>query len=202
MRRFAILLAISSTSAMSLAAQQHATSTTPVRECGACVASLAPADASEAWRGCLETIEGLPAPARLSAYLLFRQAAAELASGRLEAARSAAEAARTEVTRLGYRSLGTKLDHVTSMLDAAALRGHHPEQGPLGSLTARERQVLELVAEGLNNREIARRLYISHKTVSVHVSSILAKLHKTGRTEIAVLASRQEQASGPEHDVG
>ena len=41
MRRFAILLAISSTSAMSLAAQQHATSTTPLRECGACAASLA-----------------------------------------------------------------------------------------------------------------------------------------------------------------
>ncbi|MFE4470113.1 AAA family ATPase [Leifsonia sp. NPDC056824] len=52
-------------------------------------------------------------------------------------------------------------------------------------LTRRERQILALVAEGLTNREIAGRLYISPKTVSVHVSAILAKLGAANRAEAA-----------------
>ncbi|GAA1826042.1 helix-turn-helix transcriptional regulator [Agromyces salentinus] len=50
-------------------------------------------------------------------------------------------------------------------------------------LTARERQVLELIAEGLSNRQIGERLYISGKTASVHVSAILRKLGAATRTE-------------------
>ncbi|GAA3758462.1 LuxR family transcriptional regulator [Microbacterium kribbense] len=62
---------------------------------------------------------------------------------------------------------------------------------PLADLTARERQVLGLLAEGLSNGEIAKRLFISIKTVSVHVSAILRKLGVTSRTEAAVVATRQ-----------
>ena len=47
-----------------------------------------------------------------------------------------------------------------------------------------------LVAEGLSNGEVAKRLYISTKTASVHVSNILAKLGLTNRTEIAAWAVR------------
>ena len=47
-----------------------------------------------------------------------------------------------------------------------------------------------LLAEGLSNGEIARRLYISTKTASVHVSNILAKLNMTYRTEVATWAVR------------
>ena len=47
-----------------------------------------------------------------------------------------------------------------------------------------------LLAEGLSNGEIARRLYISTKTASVHVSNILAKLDMTSRTEVAAWAVR------------
>ena len=47
-----------------------------------------------------------------------------------------------------------------------------------------------LLAEGLSNGEIARRLYISTKTASVHVSNILAKLGMTSRTEVATWAVR------------
>jgi DNA-binding NarL/FixJ family response regulator len=47
------------------------------------------------------------------------------------------------------------------------------------------------VAQGRSNGEIARQLYISAKTVSVHVSNILAKLDAAGRTEAAALARRQ-----------
>ncbi len=57
-------------------------------------------------------------------------------------------------------------------------------------LTRREMQVLELLGEGLRNREIAERLFISEKTVKNHMSSILAKLHVNDRTEAALLAAR------------
>ncbi|WP_341874246.1 response regulator transcription factor [Micromonospora orduensis] len=57
-------------------------------------------------------------------------------------------------------------------------------------LTAREREVLRLVAEGHSNSRIAERLFISPKTASVHVSRIIAKLDVTNRTEAAALAHR------------
>ncbi|WP_328815921.1 ATP-binding protein [Nonomuraea cypriaca] len=59
-----------------------------------------------------------------------------------------------------------------------------------GGLTAREVEVLRLVAEGLTNREIAERLFIAQKTVSVHVSNILAKLEVSTRTQAAAAGRR------------
>jgi DNA-binding CsgD family transcriptional regulator len=56
------------------------------------------------------------------------------------------------------------------------------------ALTAREREVLILVAGGATNRAIAQRLFITTKTASVHVSRILTKLDATTRTEAAALA--------------
>jgi DNA-binding CsgD family transcriptional regulator len=57
-------------------------------------------------------------------------------------------------------------------------------------LTPREREVLTLVAEGLTNRQIGERLFMSEKTASVHVSRILAKLEVSGRAEAAAKATR------------
>ena len=57
-------------------------------------------------------------------------------------------------------------------------------------LTRREMEVLELLGNGLRNREIAERLYISEKTVKNHISSILSKLQVNDRTEAALLAAR------------
>jgi DNA-binding CsgD family transcriptional regulator len=57
-------------------------------------------------------------------------------------------------------------------------------------LSGREREVLALVAQGRTNREIGERLFISQKTVGVHVGNILAKLEVSGRVEAAAVAIR------------
>lgn len=62
---------------------------------------------------------------------------------------------------------------------------------PAGDLTAREREVLVLVAQGHANKEIARRLDISERTARTHVSHILAKLGLTSRTQAALWAVRE-----------
>ena len=65
-----------------------------------------------------------------------------------------------------------------------------PEPRALAELSGREREVLTLVGQGLDNHEIARRLHLSEGTVRNYVSSILAKLDVTDRTKAAVLAIR------------
>jgi DNA-binding NarL/FixJ family response regulator len=74
---------------------------------------------------------------------------------------------------------------------AAIAAGAGPDTR-LSALTAREREVLALLGEGLSNRAIAGRLTISEKTVKTHVSAILAKLAVGDRTQAAVLAVRAE----------
>jgi DNA-binding NarL/FixJ family response regulator len=61
---------------------------------------------------------------------------------------------------------------------------------PLEGLSARERDVLALIAEGLRNREIAERLIISETTVKTHVRHVLEKLHFRNRAEAAAFAAR------------
>lgn len=62
---------------------------------------------------------------------------------------------------------------------------------PTAELTARELEILALVASGRSNGEIGKQLFISTKTVSVHVSNILGKLGASGRTEAAAIARRR-----------
>jgi DNA-binding NarL/FixJ family response regulator len=63
----------------------------------------------------------------------------------------------------------------------------------LDALTAREREVLAELAKGRSNREIARALHVSEKTVKAHVSSVLAKLGVADRTQAALFAVRHER---------
>ena len=72
--------------------------------------------------------------------------------------------------------------------EARASTRAHPR-----GLTLREREVLDLVAEGLRNRDIAERLFLSPKTVAVHVSSIIAKLGVLNRGEAAAWARRHDE---------
>lgn len=66
--------------------------------------------------------------------------------------------------------------------------GQPPKADALGQLTAREREILEYLAQGMSNKAIARALDISHDTVKLHVRHILAKLNLTSRVEAAVFA--------------
>jgi DNA-binding NarL/FixJ family response regulator len=76
------------------------------------------------------------------------------------------------------------------------LRSAHLAWGGLDALTSREREVLAELAKGRSNREIARALHVSEKTVKAHVSSVLAKLGVQDRTQAALLAVRHEQEQG------
>lgn len=84
---------------------------------------------------------------------------------------------------------------------AALLRslGVTARTGPkkLEVLTRREREVLDLVALGLSNPEIARRLYISRKTASNHVSSLLSKLGLRNRSEVVAYVARRPAGAAP-----
>jgi DNA-binding NarL/FixJ family response regulator len=86
--------------------------------------------------------------------------------------------------------------HLLLAAEAAGtlVRSARPEAG-LDALTSREHEVLAELTHGRSNREIARALRISEKTVKAHVSSVLAKLGVQDRTQAALLAVRQQRES-------
>ena len=89
------------------------------------------------------------------------------------------------------------LDPAVTSRVLARLR-HGPPQDPLVKhLTPKEEQILELVGEGLTNRQIAERLSLAEKTVKNYVSIVLGKLGVESRTQAAVLAVRRRRPRGP-----
>ncbi|WP_154605663.1 MULTISPECIES: response regulator [Arthrobacter] len=79
------------------------------------------------------------------------------------------------------------LDHVAPMLSAPS-PANKAHTAAVESLTAREHEVFELIANGLSNPEIATRLFVSEATVKTHVGHILAKLHARDRVQVVVIA--------------
>ena len=71
-----------------------------------------------------------------------------------------------------------------------------PEDDELASLTEQERRILELISEGLTNRQIGERMYLAEKTVKNYVSNVLAKLGMSRRTEAAAYAARLAERKG------
>ena len=67
---------------------------------------------------------------------------------------------------------------------------HPPEPDELAGLTERERRILDLIADGLTNRQIGEQLFLAEKTVKNYVSNLLAKLGMSRRTEAAAYAAR------------
>lgn len=90
--------------------------------------------------------------------------------------------------------------YVTPALAAELLtelsRPHPPDS--LSELTARETGVLELLSQGLTNREIGERLHLAEKTVKHHMTNILQKLHVRSRTEAALIAVQHGVPAHPD----
>jgi two-component system response regulator DevR len=87
-----------------------------------------------------------------------------------------------------------------SLLDPSAtarvldrLRRGEPTDPKLASLTDQERRILELIGEGLTNREIGERMFLAEKTVKNYVSNLLAKMGMERRTQVAAYAAKLEQ---------
>jgi DNA-binding CsgD family transcriptional regulator len=159
------------------------------------------ADPVRQWGALVEAADAASVAAYLRAYLRYRWAEAAAVSGERDVAAVAAAEARALAEPLGAKPL---LDDIESLIRAARLLlggGGQPGDtagvGEAGSgaaaglgLTPRELDVLRLVADGLSNGQIGAKLFIATKTVSVHVSNILAKLGVASRTEAAAVAHR------------
>jgi DNA-binding NarL/FixJ family response regulator len=133
----------------------------------------------KAWRAAIDGFIAVGQPFE-QARSETRLAAVLRATGRDDEARDLLASARAIAKELGARPLLAEIDEVggrTSRTD--------------DDLTPREREVLTHVSAGRSNGEIAAQLFISTKTVSVHVSNILAKLNASGRTEAAAIARRR-----------
>ena len=159
-------------------------------------------------RAHLSRIPGPPDPGRwarvaqdeladpyLVASARYHQAAALLAArGSRRRAATALRAADTIARDLRAGPLGAEIAALAraARIDLAEpAAAPRPEPDPAGTgLTPREREVLGLLGNGLSNAQIARTLYISEKTASVHVSNILRKLGVTSRVQAATAAAK------------
>jgi DNA-binding CsgD family transcriptional regulator len=99
----------------------------------------------------------------------------------------AAQAARRRFEAIGAQLGAQRAEAILRRLGAGPPRREHGA----GVLSPREIEVAELVAEGLSNPAIARRLYLSRPTVASHVAHILTKLGFTSRAQIAVWAAKR-----------
>ena len=91
------------------------------------------------------------------------------------------------------------LDPVVTQRVLTRIREGDPQAGPLDGLTAQETRLLELIGEGLTNRQIAAEMFLAEKTVKNYVSQLLAKLGLQRRTQAAVLAARHPTGQAKRH---
>jgi two-component system, NarL family, response regulator DevR len=92
---------------------------------------------------------------------------------------------------------GSLLDPRATARVMERLRAGAHEKDPLDVLTDQERRILDLIGEGLTNRQIGERMFLAEKTVKNYVSSLLSKLGLERRTQAAVLASERRRGQPP-----
>ncbi len=85
---------------------------------------------------------------------------------------------------------GSLLDPQAASRVMARMRERASRSDPLAGLTEQERRILELIGEGLTNRQIGERMFLAEKTVKNYISSLFAKLGMERRTQAAVYAAR------------
>jgi DNA-binding CsgD family transcriptional regulator/tetratricopeptide (TPR) repeat protein len=149
------------------------------------------------WQRALSACAEESVPALIGLQVQFRAGSAALSAGdRVRAARLLGEVVDSAET-LGARGiLAEALDLMArTRLRVAAAAKRSPDPSGLSGLTVRELEVLRLVAAGSSNAAIAALLFISNKTVSVHVSHILDKLGVASRGEAAATAWARGLAS-------
>jgi DNA-binding CsgD family transcriptional regulator len=147
----------------------------------------------ERWAAAIDALRALDQPWEL-AYLRYRHAEAILGSGAPAAdAAGPLREAHISASSLGAAPLRIAVEALASRarieLENKAARVPAPETRPATTLTARELEVLALVAAGHTNREIGDRLFISEKTASVHVTHAMDKLGALSRYEAAAAAT-------------
>ncbi|HEY6940200.1 response regulator transcription factor, partial [Dokdonella sp.] len=104
-----------------------------------------------------------------------------------------------EAVRKAARGEAVLHQRVAARLMELLRQESEPGAEMLESLSQREREVLALIAEGLNNQQIAERLGIGEKTVKTHVSNVLGKLDVSDRTQAAVYAWKSGLKQRPPH---
>jgi DNA-binding NarL/FixJ family response regulator len=120
---------------------------------------------------------------------LLAAASAAGEAGAHDDAATRLRSAAAHANRLGAVPLCAEIDRLARALRVSLAESDDPAHDRHG-LTGREIEVLQLLAEGRTNRQIAAELYISAKTVSTHVSNILSKLDVSGRVQAATAAHR------------
>jgi DNA-binding CsgD family transcriptional regulator/tetratricopeptide (TPR) repeat protein len=158
---------------------------------------------TEAWDDAVQRCRAMNEPLPL-AYALYRHADALSSAGASAAAARTAGEALALAHDAGAAPLEAEVDalirrarlHTAAAVNADArpapvVADAEPDELERLGLTAREREVLRLVADGRSNSQIAEVLFISRKTASVHVSNILSKLGVSTRVEAAALAHRR-----------
>ncbi|MET9886670.1 response regulator transcription factor [Streptomyces sp. NPDC006430] len=106
-------------------------------------------------------------------------------------------AVRTVATGQSMLDPATTARLIRSLRDPPAAKP--PEDARLEGLTERERSVLDLIGDGLTNRQIAKELYLSEKTVKNHISRLLGKLGVERRVQAAVIAAEVHEHERGEH---
>ncbi len=126
----------------------------------------------------------------LAGYARLREAASLLARRRRQEATGALHDAEKAARQLAAAPMRAEIATLArhARIDLATPAPAPPPQPDPAGLTPREREVITLLGDGLSNAQIARTLYISEKTASVHVSNILRKLDVTSRLQAAAAA--------------